>query len=99
MLSSIVLFHPSIQDDKPHRFDLVVINRVFQFSANTADDCKVWVNVLHAAISRFKPQEHETKEGGTMHDPDKQGNLMKQGHGFAKGFKERCVCVCMRVLV
>ena len=72
-----------------NRFDLVVINRVFQFSADSLEDSQVWINVLHAAISRFKPQE--VKEGGNMSDPDRQGFLLKQGHGpFAK-FKERQV--------
>lgn len=32
------------------------------------------------------------KEGGSMNDPDKQGFLMKQGHGrFASGFRQRSV--------
>ena len=77
--------------EKQYRFDLVVINRVFQFFSESSDDCQAWVNVLHVAISKFKPQEHEHKEGGNMHDPDKQGYLHKQGHGaFAsKTFKER----------
>ena len=77
----------SPQDDKPNRFDLVVINRVFQFHAESLEESQVWINVLHAAISRFKPQE--VKEGGNMSDPDRKGFLLKQGHGpFAK-FKER----------
>lgn len=81
------LFSP--QDDKVNRFDLVVINRVFQFSADSLEDSQVWISVLHAAISRFKPQE--AKEGGNMSDPERQGLLLKQGHGpFAK-FKERQV--------
>ena len=79
----------SPQDDKMNRFDLVVINRVFQFSADSLEDSQVWINVLHAAISKFKPQE--AKEGGNMSEPDKQGFILKQGHGpFAK-FKERQV--------
>ena len=74
-----------------NRFDLVVINRVFQFSADSLDDSQVWISVLHAAISKFKPQE--AKDGGIMSDPDKQGFILKQGHGpFAK-FKERQVHV------
>lgn len=77
------------QDDKANRFDLVVINRVFQFYADSLDDCTEWISVLHAAISRFKPQE--AKDGGNMSDPDGQAFLLKQGHGpFAK-FKERQV--------
>lgn len=72
-----------------NRFDLVVINRVFQFSADSLEESQVWISVLHAAISRFKPQE--VKEGGNMSDPDRQGFILKQGHGpFAK-FKERQV--------
>ena len=72
-----------------NRFDLVVINRVFQFSADSLEESQVWISVLHAAISKFKPQE--AKEGGTMSDPDRQGVILKQGHGpFAK-FKERLV--------
>ena len=72
-----------------NRFDLVVINRVFQFSADSLEESQVWISVLHAAISRFKPQE--AKEGGNMSDPDRQGFILKQGHGpFAK-FKERQV--------
>ena len=74
-----------------NRFDLVVINRVFQFSADSLEESQVWISVLHAAISRFKPQE--VKEGGNMSDPDRQGFILKQGHGpFAK-FKERQVPV------
>ncbi len=81
--------------EKQFRFDLVVINRVFQFFSESMEDCQAWVNVLHVAISKYKPQEHEHKEGGSMSDPDRQGYLQKQGHGFvaAKSFRERCVCV------
>lgn len=77
--------------DKQFRFDLVVINRVFQFYSESAEDCQAWINVLHVAISKFKPQEHEHKEGGNMHSPDKQGYLHKQGHGAfsSKTFRER----------
>lgn len=76
--------------DKQYRFDLVVINRVFQFFSESLDDCQAWVNVLHVAISKYKPQDHEHKEGGSMHDPQKQGYLHKQGHGpFSSKFKER----------
>lgn len=77
--------------EKQHRFDLVVINRVFQFHSDSLEDCQAWVNVLHVAISKFKPQDHEHKEGGAMHDPEKQGYLQKQGHGpfSSKTFKER----------
>ena len=77
--------------EKQYRFDLVVINRVFQFFADSVEECQLWVNVLHVAISKFKPQEHEHKEGGSMHNPDKQGYLQKQGHGAfsSKSFKER----------
>ena len=38
-----------------------------------------------------QPQDHEFKEGGNMHSPDKHGVLLKQGHGLRSGFKERCV--------
>jgi len=40
--------------DKQHRFDLVVINRVFQFYSESKDESEGWVNVLHAAISKFR---------------------------------------------
>jgi len=58
---------------------------------SSADESEGWVNVLHAAISKFRPQDHAFMEGGNMHTPDKQGFLLKQGHGFSKGFKERYV--------
>ncbi len=83
-----------MQDEKPNRFDLVVINRVFQFHSTSADDSQTWIDVLHAAISKFKPQEHEFKQGGNMHNPDKHGFLLKQGHGaLNKGFRERYVAL------
>ncbi len=83
-----------IQDEKQNRFDLVVINRVFQFYTTSADESQAWIDVLHAAISKFKPQEHEFREGGNMHNPEKQGILLKQGHGaLNKGFKERYVAL------
>ena len=89
-----LLFSPFLQDEKSNRFDLVVINRVFQFYATSADESQLWVDVLHAAISKFKPQEHEFKEGGNMHTPEKQGVLLKQGHGaLNKGFRERYVAL------
>ena len=89
------LFFP--QDDKMNRFDLVVINRVFQFSADSLEDSQVWISVLHAAISRFKPQE--VKDGGIMSDPDRQGFILKQGHGpFAK-FKERQASILLLILL
>jgi len=71
----------------------VVINRVFQFSAASSDERQAWIDVLHAAIAKFKPQEHEVKEGGNMHNPDKQGFLEKQGRGLGKAFKERYVAI------
>ena len=39
----------------------------------------------------LQPQEHEFKAGGNMHSPEKQGVLLKQGHGTfgSKAFKER----------
>lgn len=79
------------EGNKQHRFDLVVINRIFQFYCESLEECQVWVNVLHVAISKYKPQEHEHKEGGKMHDPDRQGYLMKQGRGTfsSMAFKER----------
>jgi len=84
----------SLQEaDKQYRFDLVVIGRVFQFYSDSEEDCQAWVNVLHVAITAYanEPQEHEHKEGGIMHDPEKQGYLQKQGHGAlaSKYFKER----------
>ncbi len=83
-----------IQDEKQNRFDLVVINRVFQFYTTSADESQAWIDVLHAAISKFKPQEHEFREGGNMYNPEKQGILLKQGHGaLNKGFKERYVAL------
>lgn len=86
--------HLCLQDEKQNRFDLVVINRVFQFYALSAEESQAWIDVLHAAISKFKPQQQEFKEGGNMHNPDRQGFLMKQGHGaLNKGFKERYVAL------
>ena len=71
----------------------MVVNRVFQFYSESVDDCQAWVDVLHVAISKFKPQDHEHKVGGSMHDPDKEGYLHKQGHGAfsSKSFRERQV--------
>ena len=43
------------------------------------------------ARTHLQPQDHEFKEGGNMHSPDKQGFLLKQGHGLRSGFRERCV--------
>ena len=88
----IYYFFPPYQEaDKQYRFDLVVINRVFQFYSESLEDCQAWVTVLHVAISKFKPQDHEPKVGGSMYCPDKEGYLHKQGHGAfsSKSFRER----------
>ena len=67
---------------------------MFQFYALSAEESQAWIDVLHAAISKFKPQQQEFREGGNMHNPDRQGFLMKQGHGaLNKGFKERYVAL------
>jgi Arf-GAP/Rho-GAP domain/ANK repeat/PH domain-containing protein 1 len=80
--------------EKQHRFDLVVIGRVFQFYSDSREDCDNWVAVLHAAIARFQPEENKTmKEGGNLHDPEKQGVLLKQGRGMRQSFRERYVAL------
>eukprot|EP00731_Ephydatia_muelleri_P030729 Em0022g243a len=77
----------------PNRFDLVVMNRVFQFYSENADESEAWVNVLQAAIGYYKPSGTMAKKGGNMANPDKCGFLSKQGHSISKGFKPRYVAL------
>ncbi|XP_019855674.1 PREDICTED: arf-GAP with Rho-GAP domain, ANK repeat and PH domain-containing protein 1-like isoform X1 [Amphimedon queenslandica] len=80
--------------DHNSRFDLVVINRVFQFYADNDDEAQLWVSVLHAAISKYNPQDEQScKVGGNMNEPDKEGFIMKQGHGRFAGFRQRYVAL------
>ena len=38
----------------------------------------------------LQPEDNKTmKEGGNLHDPEKQGMLLKQGRGMRQGFRER----------
>jgi hypothetical protein len=93
-LSEMIDIKRVIDNDHSHRFDLVVINRVFQFYAENDDDAQMWVSVLHTAISKYNPsEENASKIGGNMNQPDKAGFIMKQGRGRLAGFRQRYVAL------
>eukprot|EP00117_Sycon_ciliatum_P047294 scpid7524/ scgid1729/ Arf-GAP with Rho-GAP domain, ANK repeat and PH domain-containing protein 1; Centaurin-delta-2 len=77
-----------------YRILLETTDRTYNFATDDEVEAAEWMQCFKVAIDSYKPSLDETlEEGGHMANPDKQGMLLKQGHGIRADWKRRYVAL------
>lgn len=62
-------------DKDKFKFNLHTTNRVFQFAADSLQECTLWCSTLMECILKYKAPPGGEPEGLDMNEPDKQGYI------------------------
>ncbi|KAL4230824.1 ADP-ribosylation factor GTPase-activating protein agd4 [Mactra antiquata] len=81
-------------NSKQFKFKLHCTNRVFLFSADNLDECKMWSNTLMEAIITYTPPPGGEVPGEDMADPDMDGwiKINRNRYKFYVALKKHKLC-------